>query len=132
MMLEMTFEQEEALFPVIDFVSSCNVAKALAIKTFGTDPDGKKAVLSLLDRCLSINGDRNRVAHGYWFASALNAFDQGEPFAALHSSRSSISASLYFKRKGELDNKADEIRDVSAQLAQLVRSRCWPSTEADT
>lgn len=105
-LLKLSTEQFHGLMPVIDFAALCSICKAQILKS---DPERVIKGVALINRAHKCNEDRIRIAHGHWFS-----IDDG--FGAFHSSRSTLKSSLYFSEAGELEQKADEVADLSEEI----------------
>ena len=71
-------EQMRIITAPYDFRMLCMVAEKLCIQRF---PEQAKDIESLFKKCLALNDDRVRVAHGLWT-------DDGKTLAARHVARS--------------------------------------------
>ena len=94
-----------------DFALLCNIARSV----FSQQLSAAQAqnLKKLLSNCLSLNDDRNKVAHGLWVISR----DGGR----LHYvSRGKFEASSYFHEVDGLIRKADFARDLRFELERIL------------
>jgi len=103
--LRLSDEEFDAVTAPYDFRMLCAVAQAISLLRF---PEQKKDIESLFGRCLALNDDRVRVAHGLWSDSI------GGGMAARHVARSSLKARHYFENPGDVAKLADNAQSLMA------------------
>ena len=104
--LKLPDEQIRVITAPYDFRMLCVVAEKLCIQRF---PEQAKDIESLFKKCLALNDDRVRVAHGLWT-------DDGKTLAARHVARSSFKATFHFQQPDELP----KLTKRQALMAQVL------------
>jgi hypothetical protein len=90
-----------------DFAMLCRVSREIAIQRF---PKQKAAIEDVFNRCLKLNDDRVKVAHGMWSDTTDGRL------AARHVGRNSLKAKFYFGDPKELPG----LRETAQKLMKEV------------
>ena len=90
-----------------DFRMLCTVTQTVSLMRF---PEQKKAIESLFNRCLLLNDNRNRAAHGLWSGGISGGM------TARHVARSSLKASHYFESPEDVAKLADTAQGLMAEF----------------
>jgi len=114
-------EHFDAVTAPYDFRMLCGVTQAISLMRF---PEQKNDIESLFGRCLTLNDDRNRVAHGLWSGGIDGSL------TARHVSRSSLKAHHYFERPEDLAKLADTAQGLMHEFLRVLGIP--PDAEADT
>lgn len=113
----------DAVTEPYDFGMLCAVTQAISLMRF---PEQKKAIESLFNRCLSLNDDRNRVAHGLWSGGI------GGGMTARHVARSSLKASHYFENPEDVAKLAETAQGLMAEFLFVLGSPPEAKANAST
>jgi hypothetical protein len=91
-----------------DFATLCRVTKNALLSLPGWAPSAADEISDIFSKCLSLNEDRVKIAHGTWTLGG----------GTRHVSRQTLKASSYFLRPTELIAKA---RDAGALMNRVVQ-----------
>jgi hypothetical protein len=109
--LRLPEEQLQIITTPYDFRMLCTVAQSLCIHR---SPEQAKDIKNLFKRCLSLNDDRVRIAHGVWS-------DDGKTIIARHVARTSFKAGFHFRRPDELTKLTDTAQALMAEVLFVLR-----------
>jgi hypothetical protein len=110
--LNLTDEQFDAVVGLYDFSMLCKVTSAILQQQF---PGNTREIKEVLEkRCLELNTDRVRIAHGLWM-------DNTDTFVARHLSRNSLKVEFYYSDPQELDRLTDTARQLRGEVLNLAR-----------
>jgi len=121
--LKLSDEHFDAVTGPYDFRMLCTVAKEISLLRF---PEQKKDIESLFSRCLSLNDNRVRVAHG------LCSGGIGGGMTARHVARSSLKASHYFEKPEDVAKLADIAQSLMAEVLFVLGVPPEAKADADT
>jgi hypothetical protein len=121
--LGLTDTHFDAVTAPYDFRTLCGVTQVISLLRF---PEQKKDIESLFSRCLSLNNDRVRVAHGLWSGGI------GGGMTARHVARSSLKASHYFEKPEDVAKLADTAQRLMAEFLFVLGSPPEAKADADT
>ena len=100
-------EHSDAVTAPYDFRVLCAVTQAISLVRF---PDQKQDIDSLFGRCLSLNDERNRVAHAVWSGK----MDGG--LVARHVARSSLKVSYHFENPQDVEKLTNTAQRLMAEF----------------
>ena len=110
--LNLTDEQFDVVVGLYDFTMLCKATSAILQQQFPGKTDEIKEVLE--KRCLELNTDRVRIAHGLWT-------DNTHTLVARHLSRNSLKAEFYYMDPKELDRLTDTAQRLMGDVFNLAR-----------
>jgi hypothetical protein len=116
--LNLTDEQFDVVTSPYDFRMLCAVTEAISIQQF---PSEKNNIEKYFKRCLALNDDRVRIAHGLWT-------DSGRGLAARHVARTSLKPEFYFEDPNELIKL---IKTAERLMPQLLFFASVPTSKED-
>jgi hypothetical protein len=109
-MLSARLKLEEKQFDIVtapyDFRMLCTVTREILVQQY---PDQKSDIQNLFNRCLKLNDDRVRVAHGLWS-------DDGRAIIARHVTRSSLKAEHFFENPAAIAKLTDTAQSLMAEI----------------
>lgn len=92
-----------------DFATLCKTTGA-CLKERTDDTAFHKQVDAVVGKCLGINNERVKIAHGSWFLH----------MGAFHTSRQSMKSKLYFQELEEIDSLSASISALIDEFMQLA------------
>jgi hypothetical protein len=116
--------KDHARFDIVtspyDFATLCRVASKLVQSFEDCDEALREDVERTFNRCLALNDDRVRIAHGTWTIRG----------GARHVARSTLKASEYFTTPDAIQEKADQARRLTSSVVDILIGRPseWPES----
>lgn len=104
--LKLAPEYFDIVTSTYDFAALCNVTREIACKQ---DPASTKSIEETFKKCLALNTERVRVAHGLW------THGMDGPMAR-YVSRSSLQPQYYFEKAGELRALANRAQQLMQEV----------------
>ncbi len=92
-----------------DFSVLCTVATKVLSNKY---PTKEKAFTDLFNRCLTLNTDRVRIAHGLWTVNNTGPI-------ARHVARGTLKASLHFTDPGALEKLTDTAKQLMSEIIEV-------------
>jgi hypothetical protein len=93
-----------------DFVTLCNVTKAVFMRTMGAAEEERKEIEAILNACLALNSEeRVPIAHGSWFIDASG-------LGARHIPRTKLEMTTKYERIADIDAAAQKAAKLKSRL----------------
>ena len=109
-LLSARLQLKETLFDIVtapyDFQILCTVTRETLLLQW---PDQKSEITAIFKRCLALNDDRVRIAHGAWA-------NDGNAIIARHVARSSLKPHYFFKDSDEIARLTEAAQKLMAEF----------------
>jgi hypothetical protein len=117
---------DDAQFDIVvspyDFVTLCNVTKAIFMRTMRCKEDDRKEIEAIMNACMALNNnERVPIAHGTWFID-----DSG--LGACHVPRNRLETTVKFSRIADIDAAAQKAATLKSRLIKFI---CGPIPPQD-
>jgi hypothetical protein len=125
--LALTEIGESAQFDIVvspyDFVTLCNVTKAIFMRTVGCEESDREEIESIMNACMTLNNEeRVPIAHGTWFID-----DSG--LGARHVPRTKLETTIKFSRIADIAAAAQKAATLKSRLIKFI---CSPTPPPST
>ncbi|HEY8064564.1 MAG TPA: hypothetical protein VIF40_07525 [Methylosinus sp.] len=105
-----------------DFITLCNVTKAIFLRTIGCEEQDRKEIEDILNACMKLNNEeRVPIAHGTWFIDESG-------LGARHVPRTKLDVTIKYSRISDIDAAAQKAATLRSRLIKFL---CGPIPPRD-